>query len=64
MDGLSLLLLGGIVGLLLALLRPQTVVVPPVFAAPTEERGDGCLSLLVLLILALVGLVLLGGPVT
>ena len=44
MSGLDLLLLGGILGLLLALLRPQTVVLPPVVAPVASERQGGCLS--------------------
>ena len=61
MDGLTLLLLGGILGLLLALLRPQTLVVPPVVTPVAEDRGGGCLGALVLVLILILGLLLLLG---
>jgi hypothetical protein len=63
MDGLTLLLLGSVIGLLLALSRPQTLVVPPIIAPLAEDRDSGCLGPLALLlfVLFLLGLVLLNG---
>jgi hypothetical protein len=63
MDGLTLLLLGGVIGLLLALTQPQTLVVPPVVTPLVEDRESGCLGPLVLLlfVLFLLGAVLLKG---
>lgn len=61
MDGLTLLLLGAVLGLVVVLLRPQTLVVPTIVATP-DERGGGCLGPLGLLLLLLVmGLLLFGG---
>jgi hypothetical protein len=60
MDGLELLLIGGLLGLLLALIRPQTVVMPTVITPAVDDRGDGCLGVL-LALLALLVLLLLGG---
>jgi hypothetical protein len=61
MDGLTLLLLGGILGLLLTLLRPQTLVVPPVVTPLVEDRGGGCLGMLALVLILVLGLLLLVG---
>ncbi len=58
MNGLDLLLLGGLLGLLVVVLRPQTVVVPTVVTPQVE--GSGCL-LPLLLGLLLLGLLLLSG---
>jgi len=60
MDGLTLLLLGAVLGLLVVALRPQTVVMPAVVATP-DERGGGCLGPLGLLLLLLVMALLLFG---
>jgi len=58
MNGLDLLLLGGLLGLLVVVLRPQTVVVPTVVTPQVD--GSGCL-LPLLLGLLLLGLLLLSG---
>jgi len=59
MNGFDWLLLGGVLGLLVVVLRPQTVVVPTVVTPQVE--GSGCLLPLALLFLALLGLLLLSG---
>ncbi len=60
MDDLTILLLGGLIGLLLAPRRPQTMEVPPVVTPAAEERGGGCLGPLVLLLLIFLGILLFG----
>jgi hypothetical protein len=60
MNDLDLLLLGGLLGLLVVVIRPQTVVLPTV-VTPQVESGSGCLLPLALLFLALLALLLLGG---
>jgi hypothetical protein len=59
MNGFDLLLLGGVLGLLVVVLRPQTVVLPMV-VTPQVDGGGGCLLPLALLFLALLALLLLG----
>lgn len=60
MNGFDLLLLGGLLGLLVVVLRPQTVVVPTVVTPQVE--GSGCLFPLLLGLLLLGLLFLVGKP--
>ena len=59
MNGFDLLLIGGILGLLVVVLRPQTLVLPTL-VTPQVDSGGGCLLPLLLALLLLV-LLLLGG---
>jgi hypothetical protein len=58
MNSLDMLLIGAVVGLMVALRRSTTVIVPPVVPEPAE-RGDGCLLPVALLLIMLLGFALL-----
>lgn len=63
MDGLSLLLLGGVLGLLAVVFQPRATVVPTVITT-AEEHGNGCALPVLLVVLLLLALLVLGSTPT
>jgi len=61
MNGFDVLLFGVLLGLLVVVLRPQTIVLPTVVTPPTEGIGGGGCLLPLVLGLLLLGLLLFGG---